>query len=75
MKVEINNKEQNTEIKFPCLMKSKLSDAIILATSYSDNGKSVIGTVMTKANLGTRSTTLDRDCFIPFNGSITLSND
>jgi hypothetical protein len=73
MKVEINNKEQNTEIKFPCLMQSKISDLIILATSF--NGKSVTGTVLTKDYLGTRPTTLDKSIFKPFTGSITLSNE
>jgi len=33
MKIEINKKEQNTEIKFPCLMENQQGD-IVLVVDY-----------------------------------------
>ena len=74
MKVEINNKEENTEIKFPCLMISDDKSTIILATSFKR--KTAINGLSLKHPDGE----IEKDIwagefFKPFNGSITLSNE
>ena len=72
MKVEINNKEQNTEIKFPCLMISENEQTIILATREKDD---VLSGFALKHNKELHfSKFWARKLFKPFNGSITLSN-
>jgi hypothetical protein len=75
MKVEINNKEQNTEIKFPCLMINKNLKIIVLATSINFETNSLSGTCVTKKGIGVYSIDWTANEYTPFNGSITLSND
>jgi len=70
MKIKINNKEQNTEIKFPCLMISK-DNGIVLMTEPEK------GTVLNNFPnpIGYYSEEWYMPNFKPFNGSITLSNE
>jgi hypothetical protein len=72
MKIEINNKEQNTDIKFPCLMISDNENTVIIATEKkSDN----LHGFALKSGFGIHfSKDWDMSVFKPFNGSITLSN-
>ena len=70
MKVEINNKEQNTEIKFPCLMETK-SGAVIFMTC--ENSGTVIGG--DSYSIGFYCQNWFIEAMTPFNGSITLSNE
>ena len=71
MKVEINNKEQNTEIKFPCLMSAKNGEIIVLMIEKKK------GTAIAHPfeSFGFYCETWLMEEFIPFNGSITLSNE
>ena len=70
MKVEINNKEQNTEIKFPCLMISEKGNLVFM--TEIGHGFAL---KHTKKDIGYFSDLWDMDNFKPFNGSITLSNE
>jgi hypothetical protein len=70
MKIEVNNKEQNTEIEFPCLMESK-SGKVYLILTLTEGG-TYKGTCL---NNGNYSSYWGIDGFKPFNGTITLSND
>jgi hypothetical protein len=70
MKVEINNKEQNTEIKFPCLMLGTLGTIVYATESY---GESFAGTSLNDDRV--YRTDWMHSAFTPFTGSITLSND
>ena len=70
MKVEINNKEQNNEIKFPCLMISKNGGLVLMTKN-----KVVIVLNNFPNKLGTYSEDWHMENFTPFNGSITLSNE
>jgi hypothetical protein len=73
MKVEINNKEENNEIKFPCLMISDNQKSVIIATEQC--GDRLHGFAL-KNNQGLHfSKDWAKSVFKPFNGSITLSND
>jgi hypothetical protein len=74
MKVEINNKEQNTEIKFPCLMESEDGKTVIVATSYKDE-ENIEGFALKNPHSIHHSIYWHKKVFKPFNGSITLSND
>ena len=74
MKVEINNKEQNNEIKFPCLMEAEGDYTIILATSEIEGGY-LCGVCLKGTFEGQFADDWLKIYFKPFNGSITLSND
>jgi hypothetical protein len=71
MKIEVNNKEQNTEIEFPCLMISDDSECIVLMH------KEEIGIALKHENqeIGYFSNNWDMSEFKPFKGTITLSNE
>ena len=70
MKIEINNKEQNTEIKFPCLMVSKNGNIVIMTKQ-----KEGFAVKHNSEKIGYYSTDWDMSVFKPFTGSITLSNE
>ena len=74
MKIEINNKEQNTEIKFPCLMETDGGYTIILATSEREGGY-LCGICFKGTFEKTYANDWLKSHLKPFNGSITLSND
>jgi ribosome-associated toxin RatA of RatAB toxin-antitoxin module len=71
MKLEVNNKEQNAEIKYPCLMISDNYECIVLMQ------KEETGIALKHENqeMGYFSNMWDMSEFKPFNGTITLSND
>jgi hypothetical protein len=75
MKVEIKNKKQNTEIKFPCLMINKNEKTIVLATSINTESNDLEGTCISENGFGHHDTKWTASDYTPFNGSITLSND
>lgn len=74
MKVEVKEVQEKKDIKFPCLMRST-SGLIILAIGIKDSD--LKGTVLFSIThtLGFYSESWNRDSFVPFNGSVTLSND
>lgn len=73
MKIEINNKEQNKQIKFPCLMISDNQNSIIIAT---DESVDRFHGFALKNNQGLHfSKDWAKSVFKPLNGSITLSNE
>jgi hypothetical protein len=73
MRIEINNKEQNTEIKFPCLMISEKNN-LYLIDGYSDCGKYYKGMALKHLDGINYYTFWDKKILKTFNGSITLSN-
>ena len=75
MKVEINNKEQNTEIKFPCLMIGKEHTHLVLIEGVSDCGSLYKGMALKHPEGIHYSEEWSKNFFRPLNGSITLSND
>jgi uncharacterized pyridoxamine 5'-phosphate oxidase family protein len=75
MKIEINNKEQNTEIKFPCLMISNDGKAVIVATKEGDRPTRIEGFALKDKEGVHFCTKWMKENFKPFNGSITLSNE
>jgi len=71
MKVEVNEKAKREEDEYPCLM-IEYSGMIVLFSGYS------IGTVLNETHgwkPGEFSDGWDMDCFKPFHGTITLSNE
>ena len=74
MKVEINNKEQNNEIKFPCLMITR-AENIYLIQGLSDCGNYYKGISLKHPSGFCYSDGWDKEVLTPFNGSITLSNE
>jgi len=74
MKVEINNKEENKEIKFPCLMETAEGD-IILVDGFSIQGKNYKGMALKHPDGTHYYERWAKHLLSPFNGSITLSND
>jgi hypothetical protein len=74
MKIEINNKEQNTEIKFPCLMETNGGHTVILATSET-GGVYLCGICLKGTFPKIYANDWVKSCFKPLKGSITLSND
>jgi hypothetical protein len=75
MKIEINNKEQNTEIKFPCLMLNQNKHIVILATEIDVNNNNLTGTCLLGSLVGHHASNWTASNYTPFNGSITLSNE
>ena len=71
MKIEVNNKEQNTEIKFPCLMISDDSQCIVFVTKDEEG----IVLIHPRLPIGHYSDAWVTNKMKPFNGTITLSND
>lgn len=72
MKIEV--KEKESQLKFPCLMKS--DGLIILATETKDG--SITGTVINGKGvhcIGEYDNDWDADEFTSFHGTVTLSND
>jgi len=75
MKVEINNKEQNTEIKFPCLMEGT-NETLYLIDGLSSCGNYYQGMLLKSKGYDIYySDGLDKKSLTPFNNSITLSNE
>lgn len=76
MKVTINEKQTEGEVKYPCLMECveiKDKEFVVLMIGYEcgvviDSGKS-------DYNMGHHSGRWDMSTFAPFKGSITLEND
>lgn len=74
MKITINEKKQNTEIKYPCLMQSLSSPDLVVFMLRSGHGLVV-------RHSGDRYRDLEMEDswimpnFKPFQGSITLSNE
>ena len=72
MKTEIIKNNIKKEIEYPCLMKSKGNEYIILMTEER------CGTVLNKNiyhKIGYTSNVWSMEAFIPFNGKLQLSND
>ena len=70
MKAKIEEKEiKDAKTEFPCLMKSTLTGRVMLMTSYGV-GMSVSTGYVCKLHDG-----WTMDNFVPYNGSVTLSND
>ena len=64
--------ENKTQIKYPCLMMSKQTLAVVLFVSPS------IGTTVSEglgSCLGYHTSSWDMNCFEHFHGTVTLSND
>lgn len=75
MKVEVNEKKTEKEIEFPCLMKYNDSPNVILLVTET-NGIHATGIVINSENRsGHYSKTWTTDDLVPFNGTITLSNN
>ena len=78
MKTIVKEKqEKEQEVKFPCLMRHPETETIILATGRSKS--SYDGFVLdsghsTTDEIGDNSTSWNKN-FVPFDGSVTLSND
>jgi len=75
MKVEINEKKTQGEVKYPCLMKYNNTDIghIILFINRTEGV--VIEAKRSGWLVGDYATDLSISQFKPFNGTITLSND
>jgi hypothetical protein len=72
MKAVINEKETPKEPEYPCLMIGGTSKSVILFLTPR------VGTVVYSAgchDIGYYSNSWGMECFTPFTGSITLSND
>ena len=74
MRIEINNKEQNTEIKFPCLMETEGGHTIILAT-YEREGGYLCGISFKGTFEKKYADDWVKSFFQKSNVSITLSNE
>lgn len=73
MKVEVKEKGNKIEIKYPCLMKSSNYGVIVLFISQKCGTCLDVG--HSNNELGEYSDYWDMDCFSPFDGEITLKND
>lgn len=77
MKAEIKN--ETPENKFPCLMQNPASKNVFLITGIGKYEDIYEGTCVYSKNkhekIGQHSITWDRKSLIPFEGSITLSNN
>lgn len=77
MKIEVTNAKQEEEFSYPCLLRSKISDMILLA-NFEDNGR-ISGIVLSPGssnhNLGDSIDEWEGAVFEVFKGNITLSND
>ncbi len=77
MKIEINENQKQGELKYPCLMKNIHNGAIFLFTGNSNSFCQ--GVVLLKADgivpFGQTLFSLLLADFLPYSGSITLSND
>jgi hypothetical protein len=71
MKVEINEKETQGEVKYPCLMKSE--KGLIVLFNAPECGIVLKGNDVHER--GHYSSNWNMDSFEPFNGTITLSNE
>jgi hypothetical protein len=74
MKIEINKEEQNTEIKFPCLMEGE-TGSIYLIIGYSDCNRYYKGMALKHPHGVHYDNGWSKKLLTPFKGSITLSND
>lgn len=72
MKIEIKEESKLGEVKYPCLMKAKHDDTIIL---FTDEKVGVVVNGSEYNHVGEYSEKWGMPLFIPFKGSITLSND
>jgi len=72
MKAVINEKETPVKPKYPCLKQSKYG-VVVLFYSYR-RGTVVAGVDITDPGQF-REDWEEDDCFTPFSGSITISND
>ena len=73
MKVVVNDGQLSEEIKYPCLMKENTCDLVVLFTSSCKG--TVICTSSDWLYVGEYCNEWNMDCFNPFKGKITLSND
>jgi hypothetical protein len=75
MKVTVTEKENEQEIKFPCLMKSSESGNIVLFYCYEKGTVVSVGDRSTVWKVGEHSSVFSMGSFKPFKGTITLQND
>ena len=75
MKVTVTEKENEKEIKFPCLMKSSASGNIVLFYFHEKGTVVSVGDRSTVWKVGEHSSGFSMESFKPFNGTITLQND
>lgn len=74
MKSEIRECEVNKDIEYPCLMKGANTGKVVLFHKYEKGTIVNIGRQI-MFGLGYYSDDYDMEHFIPFNGTIELSND
>ena len=74
MKVTVNEKEKNSEIKYPCLMKDTKGGIIVLFVRHGE-GTTVATSEKGYGILGHSNSLRGMDNYVPFTGSITLEND
>ena len=77
MKTTVKEKQEK-EITFPCLMRSKCNRTVIMAKDKTYGG--YVGFVVHRGHvkdypLGHFSTFWSHNDFVPFDGSVTLSNN
>lgn len=74
MKIEVNEKETNKEIKYPCLMTVEDTKMIVLFNKEREGTLLVAGSG-SMVSIGEHYRLWNMNYFTPFNGTITLQND
>jgi len=74
MKVTVNEKEKNSDIKYPCLMKHTKEGIIVLFVGHGE-GTTVATSEKGYGVLGDSNYLRDMANYVPFTGSVTLEND
>ena len=74
MKVTVNDKSEEKEIKYPCLMIHKYNKNIVLFCGYEE-GMLIKEGEIADNTVGFISDNWNMNAFKQFNGSVTLEND